>query len=105
MLDRMEQMARSGQKDAARRMLQELQQMLDNLPEQHPLRLQGGQPGGRGVEQVGGEGREEQAGHHGGGGGVARHERQHLFGPPRRPLTRINLELRPGGEVWAVGKG
>jgi nitrite reductase/ring-hydroxylating ferredoxin subunit len=28
-----------------------------------------------------------------------------LFGPPRRPLTRINLELRPGGEVWAVGKG
>jgi len=28
-----------------------------------------------------------------------------LFGPPRRPLTRISLELRPGGEVWAVGKG
>ena len=27
-----------------------------------------------------------------------------LFGPPRLPLTRINLELRPGGEVWAVGK-
>ena len=27
-----------------------------------------------------------------------------LFGPPRRPLTRISLELRPGGEVWAVGK-
>jgi Rieske Fe-S protein len=30
---------------------------------------------------------------------------EHLFGPPRLPLTRINLELRPGGEVWAVGKG
>ena len=30
---------------------------------------------------------------------------EHLFGPPRRPLTRINLELRTGGEVWAVGKG
>lgn len=29
---------------------------------------------------------------------------QHLFGPPRLPLTRIKLELRPGGEVWAVGK-
>lgn len=29
---------------------------------------------------------------------------EHLFGPPRRPLTRINLELRPGGEVWAVGR-
>jgi arsenite oxidase small subunit len=28
-----------------------------------------------------------------------------IFGPPRRPLTRIALELRPGGEVWAVGKG
>jgi Rieske Fe-S protein len=28
-----------------------------------------------------------------------------LFGPPRLPLTRIELELRPGGEVWAVGKG
>lgn len=27
-----------------------------------------------------------------------------LFGPPRLPLTRIALELRPGGEVWAVGK-
>jgi len=27
-----------------------------------------------------------------------------LFGPPRRPLTRISLELRPGGEVWAVRK-
>jgi Rieske Fe-S protein len=26
-----------------------------------------------------------------------------LFGPPRLPLTRIDLELR-GGEVWAVGK-
>ena len=30
---------------------------------------------------------------------------EHLFGPPRLPLTRINLELRPNGEVWAVGKG
>ncbi|HWW74007.1 MAG TPA: Rieske (2Fe-2S) protein, partial [Pyrinomonadaceae bacterium] len=30
---------------------------------------------------------------------------QNLFGPPRLPLTRINLELRPGGEVWAVGEG
>jgi len=29
---------------------------------------------------------------------------RNLFGPPRLPLTRINLELR-GGEVWAVGKG
>lgn len=29
---------------------------------------------------------------------------EHLFGPPRRPLTRINVELRPNGEVWAVGK-
>ena len=28
-----------------------------------------------------------------------------LFGPPRLPLTRIRLELRPGGEVWAIGRG
>ena len=28
-----------------------------------------------------------------------------LFGPPRLPLTRITLEVRPGGEVWALGKG
>jgi Rieske Fe-S protein len=27
-----------------------------------------------------------------------------LFGPPRLPLARIDIELRPGGEVWAVGK-
>jgi hypothetical protein len=36
MIDRMEQMARNGQKDAARRMLQELQQMLDNLQMARP---------------------------------------------------------------------
>ena len=36
MLDRMEQMARNGQKDAARRMLQELQQMLENLQMARP---------------------------------------------------------------------
>lgn len=36
MIDRMEQLARSGAKDAARRMLQELQQMLDNLQMARP---------------------------------------------------------------------
>ncbi len=36
MLDRMEQMARSGNKDAARRMLDELQQMLENLQTARP---------------------------------------------------------------------
>jgi uncharacterized protein (TIGR02302 family) len=36
MIDRMEQMARNGQKDAARRMLQELQSMLDNLQMARP---------------------------------------------------------------------
>jgi nitrite reductase/ring-hydroxylating ferredoxin subunit len=30
---------------------------------------------------------------------------QVLQGPPRRPLEQIELELRAGGEVWAVGKG
>jgi hypothetical protein len=28
-----------------------------------------------------------------------------LQGPPRRPLEQIELELRAGGEVWAVGEG
>jgi nitrite reductase/ring-hydroxylating ferredoxin subunit len=27
-----------------------------------------------------------------------------LFGPPRRPLEQIELEMRAGGEVWAVGR-
>jgi uncharacterized protein (TIGR02302 family) len=36
MIDRLEQMARSGAKDAARRMLQELQQMLENLQMARP---------------------------------------------------------------------
>jgi uncharacterized protein (TIGR02302 family) len=36
MIDRMEQMARSGAKDAARRMLQELQSMLENLQMARP---------------------------------------------------------------------
>ena len=36
MIDRMEQMARSGARDAARRMLQELQQMLENLQMARP---------------------------------------------------------------------
>jgi Rieske Fe-S protein len=30
---------------------------------------------------------------------------QVLQGPPRRPLEQIELELRAGGEVWAVGEG
>ena len=28
-----------------------------------------------------------------------------LFGPPRRGLNPIFLEMRAGGEVWAVGRG
>jgi Rieske Fe-S protein len=27
-----------------------------------------------------------------------------LFGPPRRPLDQIVLQVRAGGQVWAVGK-
>lgn len=27
-----------------------------------------------------------------------------MFGPPRRPLDEIVLQIRSGGEVWAVGK-
>ena len=27
-----------------------------------------------------------------------------LYGPPPRPLDQIVLEMRAGGEVWAVGK-
>src|SRR5262249_34443665 len=41
MIDKFEQLARSGAKDAARRMLEELQQMLENLQMARP-----GQPGG-----------------------------------------------------------
>jgi nitrite reductase/ring-hydroxylating ferredoxin subunit len=28
-----------------------------------------------------------------------------MFGPPKRALNPIFLEMRAGGEVWAVGKG
>lgn len=28
-----------------------------------------------------------------------------MFGPPRRPLDEIVLQVRAGGELWAVGKG
>ena len=27
-----------------------------------------------------------------------------MFGPPRRPLDEIVLQIRAGGQVWAVGK-
>lgn len=27
-----------------------------------------------------------------------------LFGPPQRPLDEIVLEMRAGGQIWAVGK-
>jgi arsenite oxidase small subunit len=27
-----------------------------------------------------------------------------MFGPPRRPLDEIMLQIRAGGQVWAVGK-
>ena len=27
-----------------------------------------------------------------------------LYGPPPRPLERVLIEVRPGGEVWAIGK-
>jgi hypothetical protein len=27
-----------------------------------------------------------------------------MFGPPRRPLDEIVLEVRSGGYIWAVGK-
>jgi Rieske Fe-S protein len=29
---------------------------------------------------------------------------QVMFGPPRRPLDEIILQMRAGGQVWAVGK-
>lgn len=28
-----------------------------------------------------------------------------MFGPPRRPLDEIVLQVRAGGQLWAVGKG
>jgi len=27
-----------------------------------------------------------------------------MYGPPKRPLDQIVLQLRAGGQVWAVGK-
>jgi nitrite reductase/ring-hydroxylating ferredoxin subunit len=27
-----------------------------------------------------------------------------LYGPPPRPLDKVNIEVRAGGEVWAVGR-
>jgi hypothetical protein len=27
-----------------------------------------------------------------------------MFGPPRRPLDTIILQMRAGGQIWAVGK-
>lgn len=29
---------------------------------------------------------------------------QVMFGPPRRPLDEIVLQMRAGGQVWAIGK-
>ncbi len=40
MIDRLEQMARSGARDAAREMLQQLQSMLDNLQMVQPGQMQ-----------------------------------------------------------------
>ena len=42
MIDRLEQMARNGAKDAARQLLQELQSMLDNLQMAQPGQMQDG---------------------------------------------------------------
>lgn len=28
-----------------------------------------------------------------------------MFGPPRRPLEEIILQVRAGGQLWAIGKG
>jgi hypothetical protein len=27
-----------------------------------------------------------------------------IFGPPQRPLDQIVLQMRSGGQVWAIGK-
>jgi hypothetical protein len=27
-----------------------------------------------------------------------------VYGPPQRPLDQIVLQMRSGGQVWAVGK-
>jgi hypothetical protein len=27
-----------------------------------------------------------------------------MFGPPRRPLDEIVLQMRAGGQLWAIGK-
>jgi hypothetical protein len=27
-----------------------------------------------------------------------------MFGPPRRPLDSIVLQMRAGGQIWATGK-
>ena len=27
-----------------------------------------------------------------------------MFGPPRRPLDQIVLQMRAGGQIWAIGK-
>ena len=27
-----------------------------------------------------------------------------LYGPPPRPLEKVTIEARPGGEIWAVGR-
>ncbi len=37
-------------------------------------------------------------------GGFDVHTGNVLYGPPPRPLDRIQIEMRDGGEVWAVGK-
>ena len=45
MIDRLEDLARSGAKDAARRLLEQLQQMLENLQTARPGQQQGGEDG------------------------------------------------------------
>lgn len=37
-------------------------------------------------------------------GGFDARTGQVLYGPPPRPLPRVDIEIRPNGEIWAVGK-
>ncbi len=37
-------------------------------------------------------------------GGFDVHDGRNLYGPPPRPLDRIEIEVRENGEVWAIGR-
>ena len=98
MIDQLEQMARSGAKDAARRMLQELQQMLENLQMARP----GQQMDGDGDDDMMSAARRARR-HDPQAAAVARPHLPAGPGPAARPPARAARPTGPAGPARTTG--